>query len=319
MVKFASSVAAVITAALPLLAIAAPQALDRDAEASLARLADEAMRHAETLRRIESEAELRRGDRDAVDRAVDEAETVLFELVARETAERAEADAAQMEFELALVALTRAEIAPSAESWRAGGLAAVAGREAARRTDAASAQADALERERRERAAGRAKLALEQARLDSAAAELNAIERDVSEELRAIENAARNLAAGRRLRPVIGVVEQRFGARAKDGRAHGISWRTRAEAPVIAPTSGVIAFAGPFRDYGQVLIIDVGDDYAVVLTGLGALAVPVGTKVAAGQPLGKMAADAIPAPALYMEVRRGDRPVDPTTWLTRQG
>jgi septal ring factor EnvC (AmiA/AmiB activator) len=92
--------------------------------------------------------------------------------------------------------------------------------------------------------------------------------------------------------------------------------RTRAGAQVLAPTAGRVAYSGPFRSYGIVLILDLDNDYAIVFTGMNEILVNVGQRVLAGQPIAEMAADATPAPELYVEVRRAGSPIDPARWLS---
>ena len=69
--------------------------------------------------------------------------------------------------------------------------------------------------------------------------------------------------------------------------ARGLTFETEPNAPVLAPGGGRVAFAGPFRGYGQVLIIDHGRGWYSVLTGLGTLAVRDGLRVGRGQPVGR--------------------------------
>jgi septal ring factor EnvC (AmiA/AmiB activator) len=95
--------------------------------------------------------------------------------------------------------------------------------------------------------------------------------------------------------------------------------RTRPGAQVVAPASGEVAYAGLFRSYGQVLILNVDGGYAVVLTGLDTINARVGERVRAGQPVGEMSANVTAAPELYVEVRRNGQPVDPGRWLTARG
>jgi septal ring factor EnvC (AmiA/AmiB activator) len=122
------------------------------------------------------------------------------------------------------------------------------------------------------------------------------------------------------LSPVEGRVARSFGE-AQGGRPalQGVVLRTGGGASVAAPAAGDVAYAGVFRSYGEVLILNVEGGYALVLTGLDAINVQVGDTVRAGQPVGTMPASAIPAPELYVEVRRGGRAVDPGAWLTASG
>ncbi|MGD9814464.1 MAG: murein hydrolase activator EnvC [Hyphomonadaceae bacterium] len=122
------------------------------------------------------------------------------------------------------------------------------------------------------------------------------------------------------LAPAEGQVVRAYGTRHGDAPpAQGALVRTRAGAQVVAPASGEIAYAGAFRSYGQVLILNVDGGYALVLTGLGNIRAQVGDTVRAGQPIGEMSAAATPAPELYVEVRRDGQPVDPGRWLNARG
>lgn len=122
------------------------------------------------------------------------------------------------------------------------------------------------------------------------------------------------------LAPTEGSILRSFGARADGGSpSQGVVLRTRAGAQVVSPAAGEITYAGPFRSYGQVLIINFDGGYALVLTGLGAVNARVGDTVRAGQPIAEMASSDTPAPELYVEVRRDGRAVDPGRWLSGRG
>ncbi|WP_148360534.1 murein hydrolase activator EnvC family protein, partial [Acidisphaera rubrifaciens] len=94
-------------------------------------------------------------------------------------------------------------------------------------------------------------------------------------------------------------------------------------ARVLAPCAGRVEFAAPFRSYGLLVILDCGGGYHAVLAGLNRLAVQTGARLAAGEPLGAMAdwdpRASGPRPRLYLEVRRGDVPIDPGPWLRTRG
>jgi murein hydrolase activator len=93
-----------------------------------------------------------------------------------------------------------------------------------------------------------------------------------------------------------------------DGGVHarGLTFETRAEAPVIAPAGGRVVYAAPFRRYGNVVIIDHGRGWLTVLTDLGSLAVRPGQVVARGTPIGRAGSG---APQVTVELRRNGRPV----------
>ena len=108
--------------------------------------------------------------------------------------------------------------------------------------------------------------------------------------------------------PVAGRVVAGLGEVSGTGvRARGLTIATRPAAQVIAPNDGRIVFAGPYRGYGSIVIIDHGAGWTTLITGLAALDVAVGDAVVQGSPLGRAgAADA----KITVELRRGNRPID---------
>jgi murein hydrolase activator len=120
--------------------------------------------------------------------------------------------------------------------------------------------------------------------------------------------------------PAAGRIVRPFGARDGQGpAAQGAVLRTRGGAQISAPASGQVAYAGLFRSYGQVLILNLDGGYVLVLTGMESINTRVGESVQAGQPVGEMAAADTQVPELYVEVRRQGRPIDPGRWLTSRG
>lgn len=117
-----------------------------------------------------------------------------------------------------------------------------------------------------------------------------------------------------------GSIVRGFGAQSGGAPAsQGVLLRTRAGAAIAAPAAARVAYAGAFRSYGQVLILDLDGGYVLVLTGLDAVGVRVGEAVAVGQTIGQMPASATTAPELYVEVRRNGQPIDPGRWLGTRG
>lgn len=125
--------------------------------------------------------------------------------------------------------------------------------------------------------------------------------------------------------PVTGTVKRRFGANDGNGSVmQGDMVATQSGAIVTAPADGEILYAGPFRSYGQLLILDAGGGYHVVLAGMNRLTVASGQSVLAGEPIGAMGEarvastsatqDANATPELYVEFRKDGKPVDPTPW-----
>lgn len=122
------------------------------------------------------------------------------------------------------------------------------------------------------------------------------------------------------LAPAEGRITRGFGVREGGAPAsQGVLLTTRAGAQVVSPAAGEVTYAGVFRSYGQVLILNLDGGYAVVLTGLDSINARVGERVRAGQPIGEMSASVTPAPELYVEVRRDGQPVDPGRWLNARG
>lgn len=120
---------------------------------------------------------------------------------------------------------------------------------------------------------------------------------------------------GRLTPPVQGAVIRRFGQPAGAGRSEGWTWRTERSAQVLAPAVGEVAYAGPLKGWGQVVVLRTGGGYHVVVAGLDEVSTRAGRSVAAGEPVGRMSASSGPPPELYLEIRRDGGPVDPARWL----
>jgi septal ring factor EnvC (AmiA/AmiB activator) len=95
----------------------------------------------------------------------------------------------------------------------------------------------------------------------------------------------------------------------------GITIETRSAAQVIAPYAGQVVFAGQFRGYGLLLIIEHGEGYHTLLAGMDRIDSTVGQRVVAGEPVGVMG-QTEGKPTLYVELRRNGQPVNPLPWLT---
>ncbi len=115
--------------------------------------------------------------------------------------------------------------------------------------------------------------------------------------------------------PVAGPITRHFGDATDAGAATGIAYQPAPGARVVAPCGGRVVYAGPFRSFGSLLIIDCGRTTHVVLSGFDRLDAQVGHSIATGAPVGTMPGwdphASTPRPALYVEVRRAGRAVDP--------
>ncbi|TIN75837.1 murein hydrolase activator EnvC [Mesorhizobium sp.] len=125
--------------------------------------------------------------------------------------------------------------------------------------------------------------------------------------------------------PVTGKIKRRFGASDGNGAVMlGDMVATQSGAIVTAPADGNVLYAGPFRSYGQLLILNAGDGYHVVLAGMSRISVASGQAVLAGEPIGAMGEARVAStsaskngnatPELYVEFRKDGKPVDPTPW-----
>ena len=97
-------------------------------------------------------------------------------------------------------------------------------------------------------------------------------------------------------------------------RSRGLTLATAAGARIGAPASGRVRYAGRFRDYGRVVVIDHGDGWTSALTGLGETDVAIGDRVRAGDAVGRALAKSPTGddPHVTVELRRKGRPVDMT-------
>jgi septal ring factor EnvC (AmiA/AmiB activator) len=127
-------------------------------------------------------------------------------------------------------------------------------------------------------------------------------------------------ARGRLPLPVVGRKVLNFGERTQfGGQSKGVVLETRHSAQVVSPADGWIVYAGPFRSYGQLLIINPGSGYHILLAGMHQIDVQLGQFVLASEPVGTMApaprrASQDNAPVLYVEFRKDQRSIDPEPW-----
>ena len=119
--------------------------------------------------------------------------------------------------------------------------------------------------------------------------------------------------------PAIGSISGRYGEKIQRGVSRkGLTIITRNSAQVVAPHSGKIVFAGNFRGYGQLLIIDHGEGYHTLLSGMARIDGIIGQYLLSGEPIGRMGSLKVGKPALYIEVRRNSQPINPTPWLAQK-
>ena len=108
------------------------------------------------------------------------------------------------------------------------------------------------------------------------------------------------------------------------GESQGLTLATRPGAPVLAPADGWVVYAGPFRSYGQVLILNAGDGYHIVLAGMERIDAALGQFVLGGEPVAVMGATRLASigdidhtsaqPILYVEFRKDGNSIDSAPW-----
>jgi septal ring factor EnvC (AmiA/AmiB activator) len=134
--------------------------------------------------------------------------------------------------------------------------------------------------------------------------------------------------------PVNGVKIRDFGAAdGLGGSERGMSVATRPGAQVTSPCDGWVVYAGPFRSYGQLLILNAGGGYHVVLAGMDRISVGIGQFVLTGEPVAVMGSGTIQVatasskgtsevgtsqPVLYVEFRKDGTPVDSGPWWAKK-
>jgi septal ring factor EnvC (AmiA/AmiB activator) len=182
-----------------------------------------------------------------------------------------------------------------------------------------------LERERREaerrrreeerrKAEEAARLAREKSEAEARAkAEAEARERDKREQQAALLRLPEAAGKEGNLRlPVVGAISVQYGDKDRVGvTSRGVTIASRPEAQVVSPFTGSIMFAGPFRGYGLILIVEHPNGYHSLIAGLGRIDTAVGQHVLAGEPVGVMGSPTDGNPELYFELRRNGQPINP--------
>jgi len=120
--------------------------------------------------------------------------------------------------------------------------------------------------------------------------------------------------------PAVGRIIGRYGQASGDAdTSKGIVIAARPLAQVVAPYDGQVVYAGPFRSYGLILIIEHGGRYHTLLAGLDRIDAVVGQWVLAGEPVGVLGPSQNGMAELYLELRRAGQPINPLPWLATTG
>jgi septal ring factor EnvC (AmiA/AmiB activator) len=122
---------------------------------------------------------------------------------------------------------------------------------------------------------------------------------------------------GKLAAPVVGRIVGRFGQKLATGlKRKGMRLESALGAQVVAPYEGRIVYAGKFRGYGELLIIEHGEGYHSLLSGLARIDSTMGQWVVSGEPVGVMGRSDRAKPVLYVELRRNGQPINPLPWLS---
>jgi murein hydrolase activator len=118
--------------------------------------------------------------------------------------------------------------------------------------------------------------------------------------------------------PAEGKIFTFYGDKTDDGdTSRGISIRTRSAAKVTSPYAAEVVYTGTFLDYGNMVILRHADGYHSLLAGMQTVSAKLGQNVIQGEPVGEMGRNEEQT-ALYMEIRKENRPIDPMPWLQAQ-
>lgn len=125
--------------------------------------------------------------------------------------------------------------------------------------------------------------------------------------------------------PVAGQLEGRFGEKNENGQIRrGLSIAARPGAQITAPFDAQVLYSGPFRQYGDIVILSLAGGYQMILAGLSNAQSYVGQELLAGEPVGVLSAEgtefgagSVGRSQLYMELRFKGEPIDPAPWLQK--
>jgi septal ring factor EnvC (AmiA/AmiB activator) len=121
-------------------------------------------------------------------------------------------------------------------------------------------------------------------------------------------------AKGQLTRPVRGAVITEYGQLISKGvTSKGLVYKARPKAQVVAPYEGTVIFSGPFKGYGNIIIVEHGGGYLSLLAGLGHIDCEVGQTLQKGEPVGTMPND--DKAKLYVEIRKDRHPINPSPWI----
>lgn len=133
----------------------------------------------------------------------------------------------------------------------------------------------------------------------------------------------RTLKKGEFMPPVLGTLSHQFGDPLRhDQKRTGITYVAPADSIIVAPMDGVVRFAGPFKHYGQLVILEHSGGFHSMVAGMSQITTPLGSKIRAGEPLGIASANETSGTReakVYFELRQNGQPLDPKPYLRDTG
>jgi septal ring factor EnvC (AmiA/AmiB activator) len=110
--------------------------------------------------------------------------------------------------------------------------------------------------------------------------------------------------------PVTGIIKTRYGQTDDIGAtSQGVTFQSRPGSVVVAPLGGIVRYAGDFRNYGNIILLEHKNNFHSLVAGLGKIDTFVGQRVDAGEPLGYLPEH---SGRLYYELRKNGDPVNPS-------
>ena len=167
---------------------------------------------------------------------------------------------------------------------------------------------------------------------DAKASEKHAIKKEMQESQKKLEESLERLIEhktgedfhrkkGTLVPPVPGKPDVLYGRRKQPNsvtyvRHTGLTYRVEKGTPIRAAATGLVVFAKRFEGYGEMVIIDHGDDYHTLYAHMDGIAVEVGDEIERGDRVGRAGAtDSLEGPKVYFELRHREQPVDPMPWF----
>lgn len=187
--------------------------------------------------------------------------------------------------------------------------------EAEARKKAAEARLAAAEKARKEQAAAQQKAEAERAAMSTLTDEDMKLQAPNTQGFTVSNANSFSRMQGRLKKPVNGTLAGLFGQDRGDGEVwKGVFYNT-VPAPVSSIASGTVTFAGELEGYGKVVVLDHGDGYVSIYSGLNEIDTAQNYAVNAGSKIGTSGTLPSGETGLYLEVRYNGQVMNPLSWI----